>query len=73
MPPLIADAAKGSGWSEDQTISGWRGTWTTLRNGELTIDVWRDRWRHTTARVYRGNALTAILRTQREVAAYLTT
>jgi hypothetical protein len=71
IPDLLAKAVANGGWSEDQTIAGRRGTWIVLRHGELLAEIFRDRWRHTTARVFRRTALTAVLRTQHDIADYL--
>lgn len=71
IPALLEKAVANGGWSEDQTVSGRLGTWIVLRHGELLAEIFRDRWRHTTARVFRSNRLTAVLHTQSDIANYL--
>lgn len=67
----LADVADENGWKEDQTFIGARGTWMLFRQGDVLVEVWRDRWRHSTARAYRGNALMAMFRGQRAVAEFM--
>lgn len=73
IPEMIGEAANEGGWSIGTIQQKPRLLWISFGRGDLTVYVWRDRWRHTWARAYRGNALTAILNSQYEIARYLTT
>lgn len=67
IPPMIAEAAEAGGWD----ISGRGRFWFTATRGDQTVQGARNVYRHTHARAYRGNALSAIFRTQAAIAAYL--
>jgi hypothetical protein len=69
IPPAILKASEG--WTVDTLLGGTLGLWISLVREDRTIHIVKDRWRHTTARAYRGNALTSVLRGQRAVAEYL--
>lgn len=77
IPLMISYAAAEGGWLTVTVYhSGLSGdTWITLSNigRGLMVDIKYNRWRHTTARVYRGSALSAKLLGQREIAEFLTT
>lgn len=67
IPPMIAEAAKAGGWEARE-----RGRfWFSITRGDQTVEGARNLYRHTLARAYRGNALSAIFRTQAAIAAYL--
>jgi len=67
VPPMIQAAADVHGWS-----ARLRGRFRfTLERGDLSVEGVRDLSRHTKARAYRGNALSAILGSQTAVVTYL--
>lgn len=75
IPPILAEAAAKGGWGiviEHRAILS-RALWVTLIGPRGAVDIKYDRWRHASARAYRGRALTAILTGQRAIAKYLTT
>lgn len=67
IPGAVFDAAMDRGWAM-RTRGRFR---FTLERGPIVIEGSRNLYRHTQARAYRGNALTDIFRSQREIVAYL--
>lgn len=63
----LQQVALGHGWRVQRQAQ----VRTTFGRGDYTVHVRRDRWRKTTARAYRGNALTAVLRGRKAVEEYL--
>lgn len=71
IPETIARAAEQGGWRTVAVFSK-RGTlWIELDRGDLSILIKHDRWRHTSARAFRGRGLMAILRGQYQIAKFL--
>lgn len=67
IPPMIAEAAEANGWDARE-----RGRfWFVITRGDQTVEGARSLYRHTHARAYRGNALSAIFRTQAAIARFL--
>lgn len=73
IPAALVKAADENGWGVGTVQQKKRLLWISLGRDDISIYIWRDRWRHTTARAYRGNALAGVMRTQAEVVAFLTT
>ena len=69
IPRLILSAMPG--WTIERMEKRRRILWLILSSGEVSVVVKRDRFRHTRARAYRGNALTAVLPTQTSIARFL--
>ena len=68
----VVDVARKGGWLVGAYTSSPRaGVRIELHRDDLSIHIHHDKWRHTNARAYRGNALTAILPTQRAVVEWL--
>jgi hypothetical protein len=72
IPVTIEKAAGEGGWLPTLVVRRSRQfVWCFLQRGDLYIWIRRDRWRHTVARAYRGDALTSVLHGQRAVAEFL--
>lgn len=72
IPAAIEKAIEGTEWSAVIILPRPRATWITLLGPQGAIDIRYTKWRHTTARAHRGNALTAVLDGQQAIVDYLT-
>lgn len=70
---MLGEAANEGGWAIDHLSQHRNTTRIVFTRGRDSIYVRYTRWRHTRSRVYRGNALAAILAGQSAVADALAT
>jgi hypothetical protein len=73
MPIMVAEAASDGAWLVESAKVGDDGKTRVSLFGDhpYTVHLVRDVSRHTKARAYRGNALTAILPSQRAIVAWM--